>query len=252
MSLKKRLVDAVFVTVAVVAVVLLLAQWFHAQKIAAENARLWRTLAEKDSVIELHAGVLAKLSTDGVRLGIENAELKRALDELKARERHLTKVVASLKSVKVQGAAVETVYVDTSGQRVHEVRFDAYRAGVHVRGWTRTPPPTYRIFIDRKPIPISVLVAQNARGDWYSFVKSPDSTVEFQMPVTISYPYRPSFAERIRLFAAVGTVASDYLAGILGIRYGSFMIGAQMSTYGRGFFVGKEFRLWKKDGWGIK
>lgn len=131
--------------------------------------------------------------------------------ELGGRVRSLTTMVAELRAVEATGTAVDTMWIDTTGVAVQQVSFAVDTLGVWVRGYTRTPPPTYQLSIDRQPIDIRIMLTQQKTGAWTTTVETPQPWVTLGSLDTFVQPRAPTWWDRNKFKVGLGLGAASML-----------------------------------------
>ncbi len=101
------------------------------------------------------------------------------------------------------GTAIDTVIITAAGDSVHQVSFEYSQPGIRIEGWTRTPPPVYKIQVTHDPIPLHLVVSQLRDGSWQTNVETAP-WVEISALDTQVVPRRPTWWQRNKLWIGAG------------------------------------------------
>ena len=184
-----------------------------------DQADAWRNVAaERDSLREVSEGIQERQADELEGQRQANAVLQEESRNLSERARvlggrvvSLTSLVVELRAVEAVGAAVETIWTDTSGTLVRRVSFDVDTLGVRVRGHTRSPPPTYWLTVDRRPPEIRILLTQQRSGAWTTTVETPQPWAELGSLDTRVVPLSPTWWDRHKFGIGAGLGAVGML-----------------------------------------
>jgi len=151
-----------------------------------------------------------------------NAVLRDSIPPLYDRLRMLgaeirthTSTIIELEDLLASGAGTDTVIISAGGDSVHQVSFDHQEQGIGIKGWTRSPPPTYQLTIRRDPIPISVTISELRSGAINTNITAPP-WVNITLAETMFDRYKPGWFKRNLPWITLtgGLILGIYLAGL--------------------------------------
>lgn len=175
------------------------------------ETRAWmRQAAMNDSLHQLSEGRYqrAAVAVDrerDLRSALKDSlpELHRELRRVRAREHAYISTIADLQTIVAQGSATDTVIVTVEGDSIYQVSFMFQQPGIRVEGWTRTPPPVYRIQVEHDPIPLHLVISELRDGSWQTNVETAP-WVEISALNTQVLSRRPGWWARNKLWIGVG------------------------------------------------
>lgn len=172
----------------------------------------------------------------------EVVELKRQLDESKAKVLTAQKVVVLLKSPlsAPTTATQQTVPpVDAGGKQRQRVDFTHDFGPFKVSGHTLTDPAEGFVTLSQgRPLSLTVAVARNSDGTWSSLVTSSEPTVGVNVSLGSVDPgvISPSWYQRIWAVGSASVLSSP-------------AAGLSLAYFGERFSLGPQCQVWN-GGWG--